>query len=125
MAGEIQTHAFRRKSLPGVLLSRAFAACGSAPHDMVLDEGALFIHRGLVFPKHRGKEVLPQLLARFWQRARAAGLHTALRVVDRASAPAHAAVRRIGVRFRSAPLLKLPGLDAALLGARSVRRSKA
>jgi len=208
LAGENQTHAFRRKSLPRALLSRAFAAHGSAPHDMVLDEGALkletqpigirtrvvvratepldleevgrreggtaterssvnqrlgsrcvvsvhanavvgnawanatfsqflgealghlppgtlFIHRGFVFPKHRGKEVVLQLLARFWQRGRAAGLHTALRVVDRANAPALAAVRRMGVRFRSAPILKLPGLDPSLLGARSVRRSKA
>ena len=204
----IQTHAFRRKSLPRALSSRAFAAHGFALHGMVFDEaalepetqpigfrprvvvratepldleevgrregrtaterssvnqrpgsrcvvslhenaavgnaranttfsqflrealghlppGTLSIHNGLVFPKHRGKEVVPQPLARFWQRGRAAGLHTALRVVDRANAPALAAVRRMGVRFRSAPILKLPGLDPSLLGARSVRRSKA
>lgn len=167
MAGETQTHASRRKSLPRALLSRTFAAHGFALHGMVLDEaalepetqpigfrtrvvvratepldleevgrreggalghlppGTLFIHNGFVFPRHRGREVLLQLLAEFWPRGRAAGLHSALRVVDRANAPALAAVPRPGVRFRSAPILKLPGLDPLLLGARSMRRSKA
>ena len=106
-------------------MSQAFAAPGFALQRMVLDEAALFIHNGFVFPKHRGKQVLLQLLARFWRRGRAAGLHTALRVVDRATAPALAAVRRMGARFRSDPILKLPGLDPLLLGGRSVRRSKA
>lgn len=208
MAPKIQTHSFRRKSLPGALLSRALAACGFAVYDMVLGQGPLasepqlvgpmtqvvvraaepsdladlgrcegpgamerfavserlgsrcvvavhdttvvgyawfnttfveflgealgrlpagtmFIHNVFVSPEHRGKKVLQQLLAGVWQRGRAAGLHTAACVVDRANAPALMAFRRVGMRFRTAPILKLPGLTPVLLGARFLRGSEA
>ena len=208
MAPRIQTHSFRRKSLPRALLSRALASCGFALYDMVLGQGPLasepqlvgpmapvvvraaepsdledlgrregpgameryavneglgsrcvvavhgttlvgyawlnttfveflgeelsrlpagtmFIHNVFVFPEHRGKKVLQQLLAGVWQRGRAAGLHTAACVVDRANAPALAAFRRVGMRFRTAPIVKLPGLNPVLLGARSLRSSEA
>jgi GNAT superfamily N-acetyltransferase len=205
---KIQTHPFRRKSLPRAFLSRALASCGFALYDMVLGQGSLapepqlvgpmapvvvrvaepsdledlgrrkgpgamkrfdvneglgsrcvvavhgatlvgyawlntafvaflgeamsrlpagtlFIHDVFVFPEHRGKKVSEQLLTGVWQRGRAAGLHTAACLVDRANAPALAAFRRVGMRFRTAPIVKLPGLSPVLLGAGSLRSSEA
>jgi GNAT superfamily N-acetyltransferase len=90
-----------------------------------LPAGTMFIHNVFVFPEHRGKKVLQQLLTGAWQRGRAAGLHTAACVVDRANAPALAAFRRVGMCFRTAPIVKLPGLNPVLLGARSLRSSEA
>jgi len=85
-----------------------------------LPDGTMCIHDVFVFPEHRGNRVLQQVLAEVFGSGRAAGLRTAVCVVDRANAPAVAAFRRVGVRFRRAPILKLPGLTPMLLGVRSM-----
>jgi ribosomal protein S18 acetylase RimI-like enzyme len=85
-----------------------------------LPSGAMCIHDVFVFPEYRGQRALQQLLAEVFESSRAAGLDAAVCVVDRENAPAVAAFRRAGVRFRRAPILKLPGVTPMLLGVRSM-----
>jgi len=85
-----------------------------------LPDGSMCIHDMFVFPEFRGNGVFQHLLAAAFESGRAAGLHSAVCVVDRANVPAVAACRRAGMRFRRAPILKLPGLTPMLLGVRSM-----
>lgn len=86
----------------------------------ILPDGFMCVHDGFVFPEFRGNRVFQYLFATVFERGRAAGLHTAVCVADRANAPAVAGCRRAGVRFRPAPILKLPGLTPMLLGVKSM-----
>ena len=85
-----------------------------------LPNGTLCVHDVFVFPEYRGKRVLQQMLVSVFESNGAAGLHTVVCVVDTSNTPALAAFRRLGVRFRRAPILKLPGLTPMLLGVRSM-----
>jgi len=90
-----------------------------------LPSGTMCVHDVFVFPEHRGTKVLQQLLAEVFRLGLLARSKTAVCVVDKANAPAVAAFRRMGVQFRWAPILKLPGLKPVLLGMRSVRGTHA
>ncbi len=89
-----------------------------------LPVGTVCIHDMFVFPEHRGKKTLQQMLAEVFGRSSVAGLRSAVCVVDTANAPAIAAFRRVGIKFRRAPILKLPGLTPKMLGVRSMGGEK-
>jgi len=86
----------------------------------ILPDGFMCVHDGFVFPEFRGNGVFQYLFATVFESGRAAGLHTAVCVADRANTPTVTGCRRAGVRFRRAPILKLPGLTPMLLGVRSL-----
>jgi GNAT superfamily N-acetyltransferase len=89
-----------------------------------LPDGAMCIHDVFVFPESRGHRVLQQMLAAVFEVGRADGLRAAVCVVDTANTPALEAFRRVGVRFRRAPILKLPGRPPFLLAAKHPSRKR-
>lgn len=99
--------------------TRVFEFLGQSLWD--LPPGTMCIHDVFVFPQHRGNRVFQNLLADIFRSGRIQRRHKAFCVVDRSNAPAIAAFQHLGMHFRRAPILKLPGLNPIQLGAKPGR----
>lgn len=88
----------------------------------VLPSGWMLVHHCFVDAEYRNQGILQTMLMKLYRSSLAAGRSTAACLVDRANQPALAAFRRLGADFRSAPIVKMPGLRMRFLKPGSVPR---
>lgn len=108
--GEIAAYAWRNTQVFGFLGRELW----------VLPRNTLCLHDVYVFPTFRGSSVFSHLVAEVFHRGLAENRRAVFCVVDRANEPALGGFRQLGMRFRWAPILKLPGRQPIQFGARTL-----
>jgi GNAT superfamily N-acetyltransferase len=79
-------------------------------HVAALTQGSSFVHTVFVFPKQRRKGIFQFLFLTACQGLKEAGCASVACLVDKANRQSLEAFRQAGIRFRSAAVLKLPGI---------------
>jgi GNAT superfamily N-acetyltransferase len=76
----------------------------------------IFLHDVFVFPEYRGKKIFQDMLYKVYDEMAHEGFLTISCFVDKDNSPSIAGFKRIGFKFKTAPILKLPGIRPFVIG---------